>query len=321
MSNQANYVQGNVILASDYNGIVGNATGSTRNTINTVWAVGSGSAGYGQTPLANVAVSGTVTATEWSTLITLLNSILTHQSGTGTGVTLPTAGTVISYLAAVNTGVDTAWANRLLFASNAAVVTGTNISTTWTSTSTINVLTRAFGIRCTWASPDQARYFFNSGGRIRLNLSGTQFSSTTGRTNDVITMLNNVGGIGIFGANTNGGRLGTGGIVNSINTAVGYWTGTFNSNVSLVNITSSVPAYTGDNIEVSVRLGGTQGTNNDRGNQIDFWVNILSTSGENAGGLVFDDSLGVNVIRRIDVSYPSTAQLSNTWGAVTVTSL
>jgi hypothetical protein len=321
MSNQLNYNTGNLILASDYNGILGGSPSSTPNTINTVWAVGSGSAGYGQTALSNVAVSGTVVASQWSTLIQTLNSIRTHQTGSGTGVTLPTAGTTIAYLAVVNAAVDTAYTSRLSFATNAAVTVGGNLTSTWSSATTSLSLSRSFGVKCTFASADQTRYFFNSGGRIRLNLFGAQNASTTTRTNNVITMLQNVGGIGIFGANTNGGRLGTGGTLNSSNVNVGYHTSTFNSNVSLISLNSATAAYTSDTISVSVRTTGTPGTNNDKGNQIDMWIDITSTSGANAGSLTFDDALGVDVIRRIDISYPATTSLANTWGAVTVTAI
>ena len=77
---------GGLIQATDYNTFVGTSPSATTNTINTVWAVGSGSAGYGQTALSQVSSAGTVTATQWASLINTLNSILTHQSGSGSGI-------------------------------------------------------------------------------------------------------------------------------------------------------------------------------------------------------------------------------------------
>lgn len=313
------YSLGGLIAAPDYNNFVGTSPSSTVNTINTVWAVGSGSAGYGQTPLSTVSTAGLVTATQWATLINTLNSILTHQAGSGSGISAVTAGQQINYLSTLSTSISTAYTNRLTFASNSAAIAGSALSTAWTSATTTSTLTRAFGARAAFASADQARYFFNAGGRLKFNCSGTQNASTTGRTNDVISMLGFLGGVGLFGANTNTGRSGTGGTLNTNDTTKGYYTGTYNANVTLVAITSTTAAYTSDTASIAVSMNGTQGTNNDMGLNVDFWITLNSTQG--TGGVSFDDSLGVNVIRSIDVSPPEVTNLTNTWGTVTVTAL
>jgi len=315
------YSQGGLIAAADYNTFAGTSPSSTTNTINTVWAVGSGSAGYGQTALSQVSVSSTVTAAQWASLINTLNSILTHQSGSGSGISAPTAGTTINYLSTLNTNITTAYTNRLNFNSNAAVTTGTALPTTWTSATTSSTLTRSFGARATFASADQARYFFNAGGRLKFNCSGAQSASTTARTNAAIALLTDLGGVGLFAANTNAGRTGTGGTVGTNATTVGYHTSTFNSNVTLVSVTSTTASYTSDTASITVITNGTQGSNNDHGPNVDFWITLNSTSGANAGSLSFDDSLGITVTRSIDVSYPETTNLTNTWGTVTITAL
>jgi hypothetical protein len=314
------YAQGGLIEATDYNNFVGTSPSSTINRINTVWSVGSGSAGYGQTAVSQVSASGTVTATQWATAINTLNSILTHQSGSGSGISATTAGTTINYLSTLSTNITTSYTNRLNFASNSAVVTNSTSTTAWTNATTSSTLTRAFGARAAFASADQARYFFNSGGRLKLNCSGTQNASSTGRTNDIISMLGFLGGVGLFAANTNAGRTGTGGTLGTNATTIGYHTSTYNANVTVVSITSTVTAYTTDTASITVITNGTQGSNNDKGLNVDFWITLNSTSGSNTGGS-FDDSIGVNVIRSIDVSYPELTNLSNTWGAVTITSL
>lgn len=314
------YSQGGIIAAADYNTLVGTSPGSTINAINTVWAAGSGSAGYGQTAVSQVSAAGTVTATQWATLINTLNSILTHQAGAGSGITAVVAGGKINHLSTLTTNVATAYTNRLTFNSNSAVVVGTNQTAVWSSATTVSTLTRSFGIRATFPSADQARYFFNSGGRMKLNVSGTQSASTTARTNAAIALCTNLGGVGLFGANTNAGRTGSGGTLNTNATTVGYYTATYNSNVPVISVTSTTAAYTTDTATITVKCNGTQGSNNDNGPSIDFWINLSSTSGANAGG-TFDDSLGINVIRSIDLSFPELTNLSNTWGAVTITAL
>lgn len=315
------YSQGGIIAATDYNTLVGSSPSATTNTINTIWAAGSGSAGYGQTAVSQVSASGTVTATQWASLINTLNSILTHQAGSGSGISATVAGGTINYLSTLTTNITTGYTNRLNFASNSAVIAGSNQSTAWTSATTSATLARAFGIRAVFASADQARYFFNAGGRLKLNVSGTQNASTTARTNAAIALCTDLGGIALFGANTNGGRTGTGGTLNTNDTTKGYWTSTYNSNVTVISVTSTTASYTSDTATITVNCNGTQGTNNDNGLNVDFWINLSSTSGANAGSLSFDDSLGVNVIRSLDLSFPETTNLSNTWGAVTISSL
>jgi hypothetical protein len=329
------YSQGGLITAGDYNTLVGTSPSSTVNTINTVWAVGSGSAGYGQTAISQVSTAGTITATQWATLINNLNSILTHQSGSGSGISAVTAGSTINYLSTLTTNITTAYTNRLNFASNSAVTVGTNQATAWSATisnagsnppvgaTSPTSLSRAFGIRAAFSSADQARYFFNAGGRLKLNCSGSQNASTTARTNEIIAMLGFLGGVATFGANTNGGRTGTLGTLGTNDTTKGYYTSTYNANVTLVSVTSTTTNYTADTCNITVNTNGTQGSNNDRGLNVDFWINLTTNSGTDGtgGAFGFDDSFGVNVNLSIDISYPETTNLSNSWGSVTITAL
>jgi hypothetical protein len=268
-------------------------------------------------------------------LINNLNSIRTHQTGSGSGITAVVSGNKIDYLSNLSTVITAAYTSRLAFASNSAVSTavGGSLSTAWTVTvappssnppgggSSVTNVTRAFGARCTFASADQARYFFNAGGRLKLNLSGTQNSSTTARTNNIISLLGYAGGVATFGANTNGGRTGGGATVVTNDTTDGYYTSTFNSNNTIIDITGTTSNYTSDKIYVYVNPNGNQGSYNGNGTNVDFWVVMQSFSGGDNGTYSFDDSFGVNVIRTVDISFPSTTNLSNTWGAVTVTSL
>jgi hypothetical protein len=58
----------------------------------------------------------------------------------------------------------------------------------------------------------------------------------------------------------------------------------------------------------------------DNGNVVTFWTTITTNSGTDYNGAFgFDDSFGVTVTQSIDVSYPETTNLANTWGAVTIT--
>ena len=319
------YASGGVISATDYNnlawgGTQGTYTAVTKN-IAYVMGVGSGAVGYGQTITAinTVAGAATVTATQWSGLLTLLNGALGHQSGAGAVLSGNyTAGQTITFFANVNTAVTTINTNAALYSAQGATTTGANFDTAISSTTGLSTTVDR---TVTFASADAARYFFNAGGRLKLNVSGAQSASTTARTNAAIALCTNLGGIATFGANTNGGRNGAGGTLNTNDTTKGYWTSTYNANTTVISVTSTTASYTSDTATIAVNPNGSQGSYNGNGLNVDFWINLSSTAGANAGSLSFDDSLGIAVTRSIDVSYPEVTNISNTWGAVTITSL
>jgi hypothetical protein len=114
------YSVGGLIQATDYNTFV--ATGA--NNINTIWGTGSGDKGWGQTSIGQVSAGGTVTATQWATLVANLATAGQQTSSTLTSRTQPVAGNTITILANVATDINTITNNR----GNAAL-SGTTIGT------------------------------------------------------------------------------------------------------------------------------------------------------------------------------------------------
>jgi len=313
------YAQGNLIEATDYNNLIGANTSVNPNTLHATWAWGANSRGYGQTPISNVSVSTTVTATQWASLVNTVNGANLHIRNTSSGLTANTAGQVIGFSAGLPTAITRLSQDSLLFATNSAVIVNQNSLTAyaaWTSTSTSATLVRSFGANVAFESPDKARFFFNAGGRLKFNITAT--SDAVARSIAAKAVIDNMGGIALFGANTNSGRTGTSGTLGTNNTAVGYYNLTI-ANVTVVSVTSTTPSYTTDSGTLTVRTNGTQGSFNDNGTIVSFWATITSTSGANAGGLTFDDSLSVTPTVTVDVSYPEVTNIANTWGAVTVT--
>ena len=311
------YSSGGLIQATDYNGFVGGS-----NQLNTVWSTGTGDAGYGQTALGTVSAGGTVTATQWADLINKLNSILTHQSGSGSGISAVTAGATINYLSTLSTSINTAYTNRLLFATQGSTTTGINQTSLWSSGSTGGTLSGTWGARCAFGTADQARYFFNAGGKLKFNFSASG-SNGSGRSNEVVALAGFMGGVATYGQRTNGGRTGTGGTLNTNNTALGYWNVTKATNTTIVAVTSTTAAYTSDTGSIYVNQNGTAGSYGDNGYNIDFYGTMSSTSGTNGPGgtYSFDDSLSVTINRSIDIIYPESTNLSNTWGTPTISAL
>lgn len=164
------YSAGGLIQATDFNGFASTTSGAN---VNNIWSTGSGDAGWGQTALSTVSTGGTVTATNWASLV---NTITSMGAQTGTAITArtaPTAGNLIQALAAVNSDLVNITANRRNAAANGTQYTGwtgTNSKTaatsgaSWTITTTNTV---------TFASANAARYFFNGGGRIKIDYSKT----------------------------------------------------------------------------------------------------------------------------------------------------
>ena len=164
------YTSGGLIQATDYNGFVSTTAGAN---INDIWSTGSSDKGYGQSAISTVSTAGTITATQWATLVNTLSSLGSQTGTTLTARTAPTAGTVISVLAAVNTDITNVTTNR----NNAVAVgsqftgwSGTNSKTAATSGATWTI---TFTNTVTFASANAARYFFNGGGLIKLDVSKT----------------------------------------------------------------------------------------------------------------------------------------------------
>jgi len=326
------YSQGGLIQATDYNGFVGTSPSSTVNQINTIWAVGSGAWGYGQTPLTQVSSGGTVTATQWASAINTLNSIKTHQTGTGTGIGAPTAGTLVAYLSTFSSSLTTAYTSARTFNSQGTTVINSNIAAPDTVANTNVAISFSTVRTATFAGADQARYFFNAGGQLNYTIAGVTNVDGTGRSGDMLTLLaTNMKAINAFRANTNGGIAGTGGTVTANVTTIGYYSLT-TSNVTLANITSTTTSYTNDYANIQVKTNGVQGSNNDNGSVISFGLNLYSAprtvlSAPSWSGVgtppvvntVVNDSLNIIIQHHIDVVYPETTNLTaNTWGAVTV---
>ena len=114
------YASGGLIEALDYNNFAA--------SVNAIWGVGSGTYGYGGANIANVNVSGAeiVTAVQWNTLISRLDSITNHQTGTGlgAGITARVAGNVITYLSAITSSISTLTTNKLNSVTNSTGYTG-----------------------------------------------------------------------------------------------------------------------------------------------------------------------------------------------------
>jgi len=311
------YAQYGTIAATDFNSLVGGNPTTTANTLNATWATGGGSAGYGQTALANVTAGNTVAATgQWAALVSNTASAASHQGSSITSVTTPVAGGTITYLSAIPTNLQTIYTNKLNAATQGSTAANSaNRVTTWT-----NNLVATF--TATFANGDAARYFFNSGGQFKLT-----FSHPTGTTIDnslnalatacgtVVISAPSTGSITVASTSYNGvTKIGGSGTVNAISTNSGYFgLSTANTTIFKQLVASAPVGYTNTNINIIAKTNGTQGSNSDNGTVVTIYCNWaeLTSTGLTAAA-------GSNSI--LTVAYPETTYLtSNSWGTVTTT--
>lgn len=174
------------ISSLDYNDI--------RNTVISILGPGSGSRGYGQAILSSPVYAGNlITAEQWDNLKIDLINIRVHQDGVLPLIADVSRGDVIGYSAGnPNTNYESlanaALTNRFEIGPGQSVATNKATATTtstWSSQATAT-LTVTFG------SADQGRYFFNSGGDVRINLTRTGGSATS-QNNAWTNLLSNAG--------------------------------------------------------------------------------------------------------------------------------
>lgn len=305
------YSQGGLIQATDYNTFAqgGASVNHGVANINTVWGTGSGDKGYGQTnTLSAVAATNTVTATQWSTMIARLNSILTHQAGSGSGITAPVAGNTITFLSTLSSNITTGFNNRLNFASNGsdAAATG-SVNTSWTTNGSALTITRT----ATFGNADQARYFFNAGGKLIVNFGATNNAGNS-KGNDWVSLLGTKLDDIVIGGYTNS-RGGTGGSVVSSNTALGYWNaGTTNNKILELTSNSGTADYGSNKVEVFIKTNGVQGSNGDVGNVLSVVLTVTDVAADN-----FDDQVNLTINTTWTKRPPETTNLADTWGTPT----
>lgn len=308
------YAQFGTIQAADFNTLVGGNPTTTANTLNATWATGGSTAGYGQTAVSNVAAGTNILAsTQWSSLVANTASAASHQGSSITSVSTPVAGGVITFTAAIPTNLQTIYTNRLNAAAQGATATNTATrGTTWS-----NQLT--FTHTATFASGDAARYFFNAGGQIKMTVShpgvsgiDLLFNNLCSNVGTVVMSAPTSGSVSIAGTSYNGiTKIGTGGNPPTIDSTKGYYGLTVSNATVFTQTASTGPSgYLSSFIRFIVKSNGTQGSNGDTGSV----VTIYTIWDEVPDGLVVASGSATTMT----LTPPSTTNIANTWGAVTL---
>ena len=164
---------------------------------------GSTTKGYGQTvQSADVFVGNTITKAQWDLLRFDVINIKMHQDGVMPAVVQVAVGDAIGFgPGSPNTNynilLEQAIVNKFVLADNQSVVTAKATETyspPW-STQAQTTLT------CVFADATTARYFFNSGGKIRITSTLAATGTPTAQVNAWVNFLASVG-TRSFGADT-----------------------------------------------------------------------------------------------------------------------
>ena len=308
------YSAGSTIVDDDYNIFAtGNAAGTgdaAVANINTILGVGDDERGYGQSgALGSVTVGETVQATSWASLLTKNTLLANHQGTTITSITNPTSGNTISAYAALSANVTATFNGKLDAAGSGSDSTVSSVTTTsWNTSST---LSKTF----TFASRNQLRYFFNTGGMIRLSWSrtgGTTSSQNTAWTDTLtaagtIVLTSDGASKTIAGvAYTGTTKIGGSGTNQILLTANGIYD---IASTPAIYFKQIPPTGYGDNeIEVSMSIPAD-------GTVLTILTDLsddYTPPDPGSPDLVDGTLTQVSTIR-----YPSTTYLADTWGTVT----
>jgi hypothetical protein len=308
------YASGGLIQASDFNNIVGGSAGTQGGgtQLNPVWSTGQGNYGYGQAAVSNVSVSGTVAATNWASLINTLNSARIHQSGSGSGISAPTAGTTVSYLSTLTSAVSTAATNRL---SAATVGTTTSATKTFSMIAGDSLAVTGFTtFTITFATVDAARFFFNAGGSINLAYAGFVNTGGTARGTSIQTLAQTNFGSKRLNAASFGARTGAGGTLVTDTTAGGYY-GLSTNPTTIEFLVNSTSYYSGDYFFVYYSTNGTAGSYAANGNVLTITPAAFSAT---TGATQPADSINISLSMTCTLQLPETTNLTNVWGTPTI---
>lgn len=268
--------------------------------INNVWSTGSASFGWGQPTLGPVFIGELVEAgfsgspVEWAQLVTTLNNISIHEIGSSAGITVPVTYDLITWLStfdsSMNTLCDTSGTNNRFgdyAVFNDQSIRSSNYSSVWGNPSKPQIQNIA---SVTWGSADSARYFFNAGGRVNVQISYSGGGSP--QNTNWATVCSNAGTMWVQAINSGG----------TASSGYGYWQST-----GRMYSGSGSGAYSSNTLTVDVSGQGT--------NQLTF----TTTFRDNHSNVWSDSVSGTFTVSILVRRPPIRGLVLDTWGTAGVT--
>lgn len=298
------YTAGDIILDTHYNQFADT-------DVNTLWGQGTGQSGYGQSStLSTVSDGVTVTATQWANLLNKISTISSHQGSSITSITNPTTGDVIEIFNALQTNITTIQTNKLTAAGyGSSTDSALTANASWTTLTTHTA-------RITFAGGDEARYFFNSGGKIQItfDISG---GTSDSKYNEWDALATACGTYEIYASV--GGKTGGSGTPDTNLTTTGYYDLPTTEGTLMFKQFEDTSPYTTNYIQVTAWTTTEHSDARDNnGETLTIKVEYADASADQTS---YDKSI-YNVLDQIDGTVtttfklvpPATTYISNTWG-------
>ena len=238
------YVAGEKILDDEFNNFVGSS--SSPYGINHIMGTGDGVYGLGQTDVAAVVADQVINAAHWNALFTAMDNCADHTNDTLTSTTARVAGNAIAIKSALVADLASLAAEVAGGSTSATAIAdgGEDLSTVSSAVFDTSHLVQT---TYTFAGGDEARWFFNGGGKLRIKLTNTGANST-GKDTSVGGLITSMGNFDIKA--TTSARAGSGDTATTEATTTGYYDlGT--GYTTLLHLEESAGTYT-NNIEVKI---------------------------------------------------------------------
>lgn len=315
------YQTGDIILDTHYN--------TFATDVNNVWGTGTGDTGYGETGtvLSTVSDGTVITATQWANMLSRISSSASHQGSSITAITNPSTSDPIEAYTALSGNISTIQTNRTTTASYGATSTnadaGKDNTTDWITSLT-------FTTTLTFAGGNEARWFFNAGGRVAISVAHT--SGSNAKDTEWTNLVTKCGTYYIM-ANSGGQSGGT--AINTVTdtneTAIGYYQIPNLSYQKMYERYSDGSPYTANYITYNAQMNADDATDGlgNNGTVMTLQVVLTDAAADQAYNSSTSTSILDNVTGQTTVTFsydpPSATYLTSaawgtpSWGVISAT--
>jgi hypothetical protein len=250
------YVAGDKILDQEYNNFLNSS--STPKGINYTFGTGANQWGLGQTALDAVAVGDTITAAQWNSLFAAMDNVANHTNDTLTSTDAKSAGDVIAVKAALETDLGTLASSVANGCPNATALS-TSAALQTSASSTRYAGSHIVEHSITFNNANEARWFFNAGGKIQINITRTGNGGATATSKDT-SVSDLITALGDFQLKSQtSSRSGTGETVSTDGTNVGFYDLT-TSYQTILELTQDSGTYTSMYFKVEAKADAAAGS-------------------------------------------------------------
>ena len=276
------YTSGDTILDDEYNTFVNSS--SSPFGLNHFAGTGALQYGLGESAVATVSANNVINASEWNALFTGMSTIASHTGDTLTSRSSISGGDAIAISANVAADLAT------LAASVAAGCTGTSALTTsgilqqpasastWTGSFTTQV-------SATFASANAMRFFFNAGGKIRLDPIRTGNGGVDGASGKDGAWDNLYNAVGNLDIASQSSTRGSGETLDTDGLALGFHDLT-TSYQTILQLSDDTYPYTANTIKIEAKLDAAVGSAT--------VITIQTTATDGSGEFSFTDGSADN---------------------------